>query len=572
MTADSIFHNAHIFNTYFRKFFPGVLILKEGRVLYVGDSVPEGIECESVTDLGGAYVIPGFVDSHMHIESSMITPSSYADAVVTRGVTTVVSEPHEIANVFGLEGVNAMIAAGEKQDKLDIYYAIPSSVPCSDETVETPGGVINLEDVAELVKNDKVKCLGEVMDSRGVISKPDLKANQFIRYLREHRPELPIEGHCPRLVDLDLARYVYAGINSDHTEHTLEEVRQRFFQGVFIQLQDKMLRDEIIKLVCDNNLYEFCCFATDDIITDELIHTGHIDHLVKQAIGMGMRPEDAVYCATHTPAVRMNLRDRGELSPGKLADLVVIDDPYTLNILKTYKKGVLVYDRDNPVRSTPQKGLFPSKFYDSVHLKPLTADDFILRAPKAEGDVRCRAIEVYRDRTQTGEVVLPFPVRDGVVDWEHRGIMQAVVFERHGKNGGKGVGFACGDVHKEGAVATTYAHDHHNLMVLGSNAADMALAANCVLENKGGMCVVKDGEILARVALPVAGIMSEESAETVGRDVGNIKESLRRLGYLHYEPVMSLCTISLEVSPELKITDKGLVRVSGMKMVDVFAE
>ena len=283
----------------------------------------ETLEAERVIDGRGYRMIPGFIDIHMHIESSMMTPVSFGERAAQCGVTTLVSEPHEIANVMGIQGVHEMIN-GAKDSPIDIFYGIPSSVPSTNEELETTGGRIGLEEMKRLMEEDGVVCVGEVMNYRKIVQGEELEITRFLDYLQEEKPQAVVEGHCPTLKGLELAKFLYRGIDADHTEHTLQEIKERFASGMFVELQEKMLKPEIIKYIVENRLYEHCCFVTDDTMADELKEKGQLNHIVRKAASLGFPAEEAVYCATYTPAVRMNLKDRGALAPGRKADFQLL--------------------------------------------------------------------------------------------------------------------------------------------------------------------------------------------------------------------------------------------------------
>ena len=572
--VDLILENARIYNSYFQRFFHGYLAVLEGRIFHVGLG-EEGLEEFSAParfDCGGRCLIPGLVDVHMHIESSMAAPLPFTDYLARCGVTTIVSEPHEIANVFGLEGIRAILDAAP-DSAVEVLCGIPSSVPSTSAALETTGGEIGLEELKELLQDPRIACLGEVMNTRGVLNEPACKPNVFTRYLRTQAPALPLEGHCPRLKGVDLSRYLFTGIDSDHTEHDLEEVKHRYFKGMFFELQQKMMLPEVVAFIVQNRLYEQTAFVTDDTMADALVDRGHLNALAREAVRQGMPLEQAVYCASYTGARRMRLYDRGALAPGRLADMVLLSERAEDFLpQRTYKAGRLVWDAAAPAPTRSRAGMFPPHFYRSVQLSPIGEEAFRVPAPQGAQRVTVRAMGVSRLRTQTTEEHLSLPVRGGLVDWQGSGAALVCVFERHGRGGGVGRGFACGDLLQRGAVATTYAHDHHNLMAVGHSAADMALAAERVRQLGGGMAVAEGGEILAEIPLPVAGLMSEEPMEVIGSQLREVQLALRRLGYRHYEPVMSLCTLSLPVSPALKITDKGLVDVAKGAVVPLFCE
>lgn len=557
--------NAKVFNSYLKKFIPVDVSVRDGKFYYIDREQSQPFAADEVLDAKGMYMIPGLIDIHMHIESSMMTPGPFGNCLAEYGVTTIVSEPHEIANVKGMRGILEMISAA-KDTPIDIYYGIPSSVPSTSEELETTGGVIDFASMKHLLEEKDVVCVGEIMNYRQIIRENDLEISRFLDYLRSERPGYVIEGHCPSLTGLDLAKFLYLGINGDHTEHTLEEVRQRIENGMFFEMQDKMLKEDVIAYIRDNHLFEYVSFVTDDTMADTLFEEGQLNAVVEKAIRKGFPLEQAIYCATYTPSRRMHLYDRGAIAPGLIADFQLLADPACLRPEYVYKNGAVIYSGEKGVTARTAHR-FPEDFYHSVTLPPLTAEDFSVSAPEGVSSVTVRAIEVSRERTQTKEVSVTMPVRDGKICWQGSGCLLAMVIERHGKNGNIGYGFLTGDCLKEGAAATTYCHDHHNLLVAGANPEDMQIAVRRIRELNGGFLTVKDGHILAELALSVAGLLSETSLADTAKDLGAVRRSLEELGYVHYNPIMSFGTLGLPVSPALKITDKGLVDVKESKIV-----
>lgn len=557
--------NAKVFNSYLKKFIPADVSVRDGKFYYIDREQSQPFAADEVLDAKGMYMIPGLIDIHMHIESSMMTPGPFGNCLAEYGVTTIVSEPHEIANVKGMRGILEMISAA-KDTPIDIYYGIPSSVPSTSEALETTGGVIDFASMKHLLEEKDVVCVGEIMNYRQIIRENDLEISRFLDYLRSERPGYVIEGHCPSLTGLDLAKFLYLGINGDHTEHTLEEVRQRIENGMFFEIQDKMLKEDVIAYIRDNHLFEYVSFVTDDTMADTLFEEGQLNAVVEKAIRKGFPLEQAIYCATYTPSRRMHLYDRGAIAPGLIADFQLLADPACLRPEYVYKNGAMIYSGEKGVTARAAHR-FPEDFYHSVTLPLLTAEDFSVSAPEGVSSVTVRAIEVSRERTQTKEVSVTMPVRDGKICWQGSGCLLAMVIERHGKNGNIGCGFLTGDCLKEGAAATTYCHDHHNLLVAGANPEDMQIAVRRIRELNGGFLTVKDGHILAELALPVAGLLSETSLADTAKDLGAVRRSLEELGYVHYNPIMSFGTLGLPVSPALKITDKGLVDVKESKIV-----
>ncbi|MTI67200.1 MAG: amidohydrolase family protein [Firmicutes bacterium] len=570
MKVDLIIENVKVFNAYFKRFLKSDVAILDGKYFYIG-KYKDKLSSKKVINGDNKYMIPGLIDIHMHIESSMATPNAFSYELIRNGVTTIVSEPHEIANVFGVEGIKAMIDAGKDCD-IDIFYGVPSSVPSTSSYYETTGAKIDIEEIKELLNYKNIICLGEVMNYYDVINSNDSKINKLIKFFRKENPHLPIEGHCPKLLDLDLAKFIYNGVNSDHTQQTKEGMKERIMNGMFIEIQEKSMNEDIINFIIDNNLYEHVCLVTDDVMADTLIKEGHLNKLVKKAIDMGMSPENAFYISTFTPARRMGLKDRGSIAPGKIADFVLLNDLKDFKISDVYKKGKKVFDDTYTYDFEKKNGLFPKRFYESIKLDNINEKDLKIKAPKKNGQIKCRVINVKDKSTYTEEVIKTLDIKDGFLDWENSPYLIIAVFERYNKFGNIGIGLVTGDTIKKGAVATTYAHDHHNLLVVGKTITDVLKAVNTVIENQGGYCVVKDNEILASISLPVAGILSEESMKIIGEKLLNVRKAMAHLGYKHYNPVMSLSTNSLPVSPLLKITDKGLVNLSKNRIENLFME
>lgn len=568
-TMSLLVKNAQVFNVYLKRFRPANVWISEGKFHYIDPSRTFAAEAAEVLDAGGRYMIPGLIDIHMHIESSMLSPMAYSRRAAQCGVTTIVSEPHEIANVKGLRGVEAMIAGGEASP-IDMFFGIPSSVPSTCEALETTGGTIRMEEMKRLLENPKVVCVGEIMNYRQIIRENDLEISRFLDWLAQARPGFAVEGHCPSLVDEELAEFLYLGIDADHTEHTLEEFRQRIENGMFMELQAKMLLPEILQYIKDENVFSRCGFVTDDTMADRLISEGGVNAVAAKAVAAGFPLEEAVCCATFNNAQRMRLYDRGAIAPGRLADFILLSDPASFRPEIVCKEGRRIYDAAAPqVPAASRPSPFPEDFYRTVQVSPVTAETFRLPAPEGASRVEVRVIEVSSAATQTRERRMTLPVRDGRIDWRAGDCALAAVLERHGKSGTVSFGLVTGTGLHSGAVATTYFHDHHNLFVLGRDPADMAAAVNRLRELQGGILTVLNGELTAQLPLPVCGLLSEESAERVGADLHGVRESLHSLGYTHRSPIMSLCTLGLPVSPALKLTDKGLVDVRAGQLVEL---
>ncbi|NUU63143.1 adenine deaminase C-terminal domain-containing protein [Paenibacillus agri] len=564
MVTDQLILNVNVYNSYYKRFELANVAVKDGRFLYIGGLGADTFTANEIIEGQGRYMVPGLIDIHLHIESTMITPETFSYGILRHGVTTIVPEPHEMANVFGVEGVHEMIRASE-DCTVDMFYAIPSSVPAT--LLETTGGSIEIEDIDQLMATEQMICLGEVMNYVDVIRDPDGKSNRILQHIRSRYPELVIEGHTPKLLDLDLHQLIYAGIDSDHTHQSIEGLTARIAAGMFIEIQEKSMTPDVVDYLIQHPVGEHFCFVTDDVMTDSLVATGHLDHLVRKAIKMGMTPEDAVYAATFTPARRMRMQDRGVIAPNKIADYLLLSDLHSFELDAVYKGGKQAYDRHQPQSQPESQPRFPAHFYQSVKLSPVTAADFTVVSEKTDGRYGCRVMMVNNVSTFTEEKHSEAEVRNGLLQWQESGYGLIATFERYGKNGNRAYGLIGGDTIKRGAIATTYSHDNHNLLVVGHNPGDMALAANEVIAGQGGFCVVCDGQVLAHLALPVGGILTEEPLEITAQKVKELRSAMESLGYNHYNPIMSISTHSLPVSPALKITDLGLIDVGKGEVV-----
>ena len=564
MQVDTLVLNGTVFNSYFKQFRKENIAIKDGKFFYIGKKGQEFFQAREIVDAAEKYIVPGLIDIHLHIESTMVTPATFSYGLIKNGVTTIIPEPHEMANVFGISGVKEMIKAS-KNEVVDMFYGIPSSVPAT--SMETTGGSIDIEDMEELLQTETIKCLGEIMNYYDVLTKPDCKTNQILDFVRENYPELIIEGHVPKLLDVELQGLAFAGVGSDHTHQTVEGMKERIGIGMFLEIQEKSMTPEVIEYLIENPVKEHFCFVTDDVMADSLQKRGHLNVLLKKAISMGLSIEDAIYACTYTPAQRMRMYDRGVIAPSKLADFVVVSNIADFSIDAVYKDGEKVFDEKLPYVQSARSKQFPASFYESVKLSPLHEEDFEVRIDTDKNSVTVRTIHVQNGSTFTEERQDTLAVKAGKLQWMDSSYCLVKTFERYGKNQNKAHGLIGGDILKRGAVATTYSHDNHNLLVVGKNKEDMQLAANEVIKNQGGICCVHNGEILSMVPLPVGGILSEEPLAVIASQVEKLTDALKSLGYEHYNVIMSLSTLSLPVSPSLKITDYGLIAVNEGKVV-----
>ena len=571
MEVQLIIKNLKVYNSYFKKFIQGDVVINDGKFIHIGNNYEDRLSSKNIIDGNNKYMIPGLIDIHMHIESSMTIPSEFSKAAIKQGVTTVVADPHEIANVFGIEGIKEFI---KSKEKLDIFYGIPSSVPSTSNHLETTGGEITVNEVKELLSYENILCLGEVMNFKDLIEDENSAINNIINVSKDKK--IPLEGHCPKIDGVDLSFYIYRGVDGDHTQQSVASLEEKIKNGMFIEMQHKSMTTENIKFLVENNLYEHFALATDDVMADKLTK-GHLNELVKEAVNLGMSIENAIYVATYTPAKRMRLFDRGTIAPGKIADFILLDDIKNFDIYEVYKNGEVVFNRFNGLKEKyfMKKSNFHKKFYNSIKLNQITKENLLVRVPQKYNNnnnnkVTCRTMNIMKNTTFTEEGEVSLDVVNNLLKWENSDCALIAVFERYGKNNNVAFGLVKGEIIKEGAVATTWAHDHHNVMVMGRNVEDMVLAVNKLIDFNGGYIVVKDNNVLAKLELPIGGIVSDEPIEVVGEKLGKVRSAMKELGYNHMNEIMSFSTLSLPVSPAIKITDKGLIDVKNCKVVSLF--
>ena len=553
MKVDFVVKDAWVFMTY-RQCFEKRDVAVAGEKIY---AVSPAICYPDVTmvDGSGMYMIPGLVDIHMHIESSMTYPAEFSRITLPYGVTTVVADAHEIANVFGMDGIQWFMG---QETKLDIFYAIPSSVPATNDSLETSGAGIGEEQVRELLRDGRVLCLGEVMNFKDLTSDGDTLIKRLVGICRgrDIRDSIRIEGHCPKISGEDLCRFIYEGVDADHTQQTPGGVLEKTDMGMFMELQHKSLTPEVVDTVCRHGLYENVALITDDTMPDQLLK-GQLNRIVAHAVKNGMPVEKAIYCATFTPARRMHLDDRGMIGPGKLADFVLLRDLEHFQPAAVFKRGELVYGE----RLGTDYASIPEAFYHSVNCNRAMEEDFRLKTDKPCSRVKVNVMKIQTQGTFTSRVIRELDVKDGVICWKEAGLSLAVMFERYGKNGNISFGLVEGALRKPGAIATTWSHDSHNLLVLGTCELDMAAAQNRVIELQGGYVAAEHGCVTAEARLPVGGILYDGPVEELASDLGRVRQVMRELGYENNNEIMSMSTLGLPVSPELKLTDYGLLDV-----------
>ena len=555
---------------------PPDLVIKGGRVLnlFTGEIIPADVAISggriagvgsydgpAVIDAAGAFISPGFIDAHMHLESTLLSPRELARAVLARGTTAIMADPHEIVNVLGADGIRYMLEASRRLP-VDIYFLLPSCVPATG--LETSGASLSAADLKPFRRQRRVLGLAELMNYPGVLSgsAPILeKLAAFDGHIHD--------GHAPLLSGRDLSAYIAAGIGSDHECTGREEAREKLRLGMHIMIREgtqaKNLKELIPPVDLRNNRH--FSLVTDDLHPHDLLAKGHLDHLVDRAVDGGIDPLDAIRMVTMNTAGYFGLRDVGAIAPGYRADLLILSSLAPIRVRSVIKGGRKAFD----------EGVFTGREMEAaragcvgaMNVRPFGGEAF--RVP-AEGE-RIRVIGLVPDQILTRRLILEPTLRDGLVVADpRRDILKLVVVERHRATGRIGVGFVQGFGLKEGALASSVAHDSHNIIAVGCGDGDLYRAVKAVEEMQGGLAAVLDGKVLAKLPLPIAGLMSDRPLAEVARGWEELRQVAGAFGSIPEEPFMVLSFLALPVIPELKLTDQGLVDVNRFHHVPLFAE
>ena len=562
----TLLKNARVVNVFTETIEETNVLIEKDKIIGVGDYYTDG-DADVIEDLSGTYICPGFIDGHIHIESTMMVPYSLAQSVLVHGTTAVVTDPHEIANVCGVDGIRYMLEMSENLP-LHVYVMIPSCVPatCFDEA----GASLKAEDIEFLYNEKRVLGLAEMMNYPGVIYDDAPTLDKIKSCVEKGRP---VDGHAPLLSGRDLDKYISAGINSDHECSSAEEAIEKLSKGQWIMIRQGSAAKNLEKLLplFEAPYYLRSILATDDRNPADIIAEGHIDNIVRLAIKAGKNPVRAIKMASFNPAQYFRIDRVGAVACGYKADLLVLDNLDNIEIKDVYSNGVKVVDNKKLLDFEIPKAedMITGSVMNSFHMPDLKKEDFFIE-PKGN---KVRVIEVIPGEILTNELILEldFDKNNGIdVD---KDIIKIAVIERHKNTGHKGVGYIKGIGIKNGALAGSVSHDSHNLIVIGSSDEDMCIAANHIKKIGGGLCVVKEGKVISEVRLPVAGLMSTESAANIAKANEVLRESAKELGvYDNIEPFMNMAFVSLPVIPVLKMTTQGLVNVSEFKRVDLFAE
>jgi len=551
--ADLVLANARVVNTFNGEVEAGNVAVCGGRVAGVGDYQKAG----EVLDLGNKYLAPGLINGHTHLESSMLDIGQYARAVVPHGTSALVTDLHEIANVCGLEGMRYVLDCARRLP-LDMFLMAPSCVPATH--LETSGASIGTEDIRRILKWQGCIGLGEVMNFPGVLAGDA----GVLSKIESARGKI-VDGHAPGVTGKDLTAYIAAGVHSDHESVSLAEAGEKLRRGMYVMIREGSSEknlDALLPLVTDRT-YRRCLFVVDDRSCADLLQDGDIDAVVRRAIRRGLDPVRAIQMATINTAEYFRLDGLGAVAPGYFANLMVLDDLADFKIDTVFYRGRPVAREGKPLFSPHQPRV--GRPTDTVNIKPFTVDALRIRASKESYPV----IEAVPGQIITRKRLEQVSTRDGfVVPDTGRDILKLAVVERHRATGNIGLGLVTGFGLKRGALASSIAHDSHNIVVVGISDGDIFNAVKEIERLQGGLVAVAGGKVLASLALPVAGLLSEEAMETVAAKLEKLEQVAQDLGATLPSPLATLAFLALPVIPELRLTDLGLVDVKKFKIIE----
>ena len=546
--ADLVLKNATFVNVFSNELSTMDIAVAEGLIVGMGS-----YQGRSEVDCTGKIVLPGFLDAHIHLESSLVSPTEFVKAVLPHGTTTVVTDPHEIANVMGTDGIEYMLQATEDLP-VDVRFMLPSCVPAT--PLDESGAILDYRAIDSFYDHPRVQGLAEMMNFVGAINGDEQTVEKIVAAQAHHKK---IDGHAPDLQGNDLNAYIAAGVYSDHECHDVKDAIAKLERGQFIMIREGTAARNLETLMplLTGKYADRCMFCTDDKHPNDLLEKGHIDYIVKKAISLGADPITAVKVACHNAARYFLLNNRGGISPGYLADFVIIDNFQDFNIEQVYKKGVLMVDHGE-IQDFPSPEIEPylvERAHKTFHVAALTAEDFAEKRP--------RGIIGMVD----GEITTVDAGYSDRIDVEYD-VLKIAVVERHKNTHHIGIGYIQGYGLKSGAVATSISHDSHNIIVVGTSEADMAAAVNRVVELNGGIVVWDGGQSVAEVPLAIAGIMSDEPLVTVNEKLETAKDAAHKLGVNPgIDPFMTLSFMALPVIPSLRITTRGVFDVTTQSYV-----
>jgi adenine deaminase len=556
--ADLVIRGCQVVNVFTGECYPTDIAIADGLIVGLGS-----YEGRETYHANGAYATPGFIDAHLHVESSCLTVREFARAVVPMGTTAVITDPHEIANVLGLAGITYMMDSSRGLP-LDMYVMLPSCVPATQW--ETSGARLEAQNLRPLLKDPQVLGLAEMMNYPGVLKRDPAVLEKMVL-----EPEEIIDGHAPGLIGRDLCAYVGAGVRSDHECTTVEEAKEKLRLGMYVLIREGSVAknlDALLSLITPSQTSRLG-LITDDRHPTDLLKQGHVNGLLKKAVAGGISPIAAIQMVTINPATFYFLKNRGAIAPGCRADLLLLEDLKDFEVLAVWKDGQLVAEKGQLTVELPPVPRTPATSINIgwSHFKGLEISADGNQTPRG------RVIDIVPDQLVTHEMVRELTIRNGLVvaDPGHD-LAKIAVVERHKATGNVGVGFVHGLGLRTGALASSVAHDSHNIVVAGMNDEDMVSAIKCVEHLQGGLVVVNDGSILASLPLPIAGLLSDLSLHEVVREMEEVNSAAQGLGSSLTNPFMMLSFLALPVIPELKLTDRGLFNVLDSQFVSLFVE
>ncbi|MBU4444188.1 adenine deaminase [bacterium] len=547
--------NTRVINLLSGDIIPADIAIYRGKIVGFGE-----YPAKKIVDVKGLFAAPGLIDGHVHLESSMLNPADFARAVVPVGTTTVIADPHEIVNVMGLAGLQYMLDATEHLP-LDVYFMLPSCVPATH--LESTGATVTAEDMQKWIGHPRILGIGEMMNFPGVLFQdPQVLAKLVIA------GEKRIDGHAPLVRDKELSAYIAAGITSDHESTDLEEAREKLQKGMFLMIREgsaaRNLKD-LLPLVTPLNS-RFCGFVTDDRHPDFLMDIGHINSMVKDAITFGIDPLIVLQMASLNTAQHFGLQKKGAIAPGYQADLILFDNFDDFTIRMVYKDGQRVAENGKLIAAESASVPDPAQ---TIRVKEVNLDNLVIAAAGKKINV----IEIVPNQLLTKKVICAARIIDGKIASDpENDILKIAVVERHHATGNIGLGFVKGVGLKSGAIASTVAHDSHNIIVVGVDDQDILLAIREIRSMNGGQLVMKNGDVVAALPLPIAGLMSNKPLQEVRLAIDHLNLEVRRLGCPLENPFMSLSFLSLPVIPDIKLTDKGIVDVTKFDFISLFAD
>ena len=554
--AGLVFKNGRLVNVLSGEIYPADVAVDDGRVIGIGT-----YSGERVIDLRGAYLAPSLIDAHFHVESSMLTMPEFARAVVPHGTGALVIDPHEYANVLGLDGIRYVLESSRNLP-LDFFVMLPSCVPAT--AFETSGARLTADDLKLMIADERIAGVAELMNYPGVyLGDPGELAKISAGKGKN------IDGHAPGLTGPNLNAYILAGVRSDHESTELAEAQEKLRLGMHLLLREGSTERNLatlLPLVNAHNGFN-CSFATDDKLPGDLVTEGHIDHCVRKAIRLGMSPLTALQIATINTARHYQLRNFGAIAPRYWADFIVLDDLEEFRVRQTYKKGVLVAEEGRYLAPAPPPVPQPRS---TMNLRWDAARDLSVRG---SGTVKVRVIEIVPDQIVTLERIETLTARQGRIEPDlERDILKLVVVERHHATGNRGIGFVRGFNLRDGALGSTVAHDAHNIVVVGTNDEDMVKAIEELEEMQGGLVAVVRGKVEAKLPLPIAGLVSDRPLEEVIARTAELNAAARAAGCELAAPLMALSFLSLSPIPALKLTDQGLIDAVRMRRTELVVE